>query len=93
MIIDRQNGKDWVYINRLEAVAVKISVNISRLIYIFLICRQRSIIMVEASNSSSTKNDSKIASFFSRGNVGANYYGLVRLWREDIATLIGIFMT
>ena len=43
-------------------------------------------IMVEASNSSWKKNDFEIASFFLRGNVdGANYYGLVRLWCEDIA--------
>ena len=33
--------------------------------------------MVEASNLSRTKNDFEIASFFP-GNVGANYYGLVR---------------
>ena len=95
MIIAHQNGRDWVYNIRLEMVAVatdkcwvKISVEISRLFYIFWICRQQSMIMVEASNSSWTKNDFEIASFFPRGNVGANYYGLVRRWREDITTFL-----
>ena len=81
IIIDRQNGKDCVYNIRLEKVAVatnkcwvKISVEISRMFYIFWIYRQRSMIMVEASNSSWTKNDFEIASFFPRGNVGANYF-------------------
>ena len=71
MIIDRQIGKDWAYFSRLKVVAVatdkcwvKISVEISRLNYIFWICRQRSMIMVEASNSSWKKNDFEIASFF-----------------------------